>query len=212
MEQGGAIMTLSALFEKCLAAPYTHTPEGIDYAFHREGRHLYLYLEASDGVADWLRNLDFPAAAYRRDGRAVFYAHRGFLRAFRVLEPLLAEVIRDPTLAAVTTVGYSHGAAIAVLAHEYFWYHREDLRPCLLGYGFGSPRVLFGGGRRALAERFSHFSVIRNLDDLVTHLPPAALGYYHVGRLIEIGERGRYSRIDAHREESIARELARAGL
>ena len=205
-------MRLSALFDHCCHIPYTHTPEGIDYAFRREGRHLYLYLEASDGVCDWLRNLDFPAAAYRRDGGAVFYAHRGFLRAFRVIEPLLAKVTADPTLTAVTTVGYSHGAAIGVLAHEYFWYHREDLRPHLLGYGFGCPRVLFGGGRRALAERFSRFSVIRNLDDLVTHLPPAALGYYHVGNLIEIGERGRYSRTDAHREENIARELERAGL
>ena len=205
-------MQLSELFDRCCHIPYTRTPEGVDYAFDRKGGELYLYLEASDGVTDWLRNLDFPAAAYRREGGAGFYAHRGFLRAFRVLESLFAEVVTDRTLAAVTTVGYSHGAAIGVLAHEYFWYHREDLHPRLSGYGFGCPRVLFGGGRRALAERFSGFSVIRNLDDLVTHLPPAALGYYHVGHLIEIGARGRYSRIDAHREENIARELARAGL
>lgn len=205
-------MRLSELFYNCCHIPYVRTPEGIDYAFHREGGTLYLYLEASDGVGDWLHNLDFPAAAYRREGKVSFYAHRGFLRAFRAIEPQLSGVVADGTVAAVTTVGYSHGAAIAVLAHEYLWYHREGLRPHLSGYGFGCPRVLFGGGRRALSERFSRFSVIRNLDDIVTHLPPAALGYYHVGTLIEIGERGRYSRIDAHREESIARELARAGL
>lgn len=205
-------MRLSFLFDRCLGIPYTHAAGDVSYATERRGSTVYLYLEHSNGARDWLRNLDFPSVAYRRDGEAVFRAHRGFLRAHSILVPTLAAIASDSTISAIVTVGYSHGAALATLAHEYFWYHREDLRARLLGYGFGSPRVLFGGGRRALAERFSGFTVIRNLDDIVTHLPPAALGYYHVGRLLTIGERGRYSCVDAHREESIARELAGAGL
>ena len=205
-------MRLSCLFDRCLHIPYTHITGEVSYATERVGGTLYLYLEHSNGALDWLRNLDFPSAAYRREGRAVFYAHRGFLRAHALLEPTLARIAADRTVTALTTVGYSHGAALGVLAHEYFWYHRKDLGPRLTGYGFGCPRVLFGGGRQALADRFSGFTVIRNRGDIVTHLPPAALGYYHVGNLCEIGTRGRYSPIAAHRPENIAAELARAGL
>ena len=72
--------------------------------------------------------------------------------------------------------------------------------------------LLFYGVNGELLSHFSGYTVVRNLDDIVTHLPPAALGYSHVGTLLSIGERGRYSRIDAHREENIARGLSRAGL
>ncbi len=201
-------MRLSYLFDRCLRIPYTHITGEVSYATERIGGTVYLYLEHSNRALDWFRNLDFPSVAYRRDGRAVFRAHRGFLRAHGLLTGVLSRIAADRTARGIVTVGYSHGAALAVLAHEYLWYHREDLRANLSGYGFGCPRVLFGGGREALAERFARFTVIRNLDDIVTHLPPAALGYYHVGRLLEIGERGRYSCVDAHRPENIAAELA----
>ncbi len=202
-------MRLSYLFEECLAAAYTRLGESVDYAIRRQGSALYLYFESSNGAADWRSNLDFPAVAYKRHGKTVFLAHRGFLEAWRIAEPTIADAVLDPTLLSVTVVGFSHGAALGVLAHEYVWYHRADLRPRLTGVGFGCPRVIFGGGARRLAERWEGFTVVRNIDDLVTHLPPTFLGYRHVGKLLEIGERGRYSRIDAHRPENILCELRR---
>ena len=205
-------MRLSYLFEKCLSAEYTRVADCVDYAAVRTGTSLSLYFEASDGLCDWRKNLNFPSAAYRRQGSPVFYAHRGFLEAFRALEAPVGAVIMDPHVRSVCLVGYSHGAALAVLAHEYVWYHRPDLRSSLLGYGFGCPRVLFGLHRSSLAERWEKFSVVRNIDDLITHLPAAVLGYYHVGKMIEVGECGRYSRIDAHRPENYLCELRRAGI
>ncbi len=202
-------MRLSYLFSECLAAPYIRLSDGVDYAIKRQGGTLMLYFEASDGADDWQKNLDFPAAAYKRQGKAVFYVHRGFLRAWRIAEREVAAAVADPALRALTVVGYSHGAALAVLGHEYVWYHRPDLRPRLVGYGFGCPRVVFGGGATRLAERWDRFTVVRNVDDLVTHLPPAFLGYRHVGRLMTIGERGRYSMTEAHRPENILAELLR---
>ena len=199
-------MRLSCLFEQCLTADYTRVGESVDYALKRQGDTLYLYLEDSDGCADWRANLDFPAVAYRRDGKTVFRAHRGFLKAWRTLEGAIAEAVLDPSLRAFTAVGYSHGAALAVLAHEYAWYHRKDLRPRLRGFGFGCPRVIFMPSP-SLYERWKSFTAVRNLGDIVTHLPPAILGYRHVGHLLEIGARGRYSPIDAHRPENILREL-----
>ena len=200
-------MLLSALFHRCLTVPYHHVEKGGDYALERAGNALTVYFEDSDGALDWFHNLAFPVGAYRRMGHSAWYAHHGFLRVWRALIPYLESPLRDPTLTAVTVVGYSHGAALATLCHEYVWFHRPDLRAALQGYGFGSPRVLF----RPTAEvrvRWERFTVVRNLDDAVTHLPPSFLGYAHVGQLLEVGERGRYTAVDAHRPNAILRELA----
>ena len=199
-------MKLSALFEKCLHAPYIHVGEGADYYVERVGSTLYIYLEASNGGEDWKNNLDFPKRPYCREEECPFRAHRGFLRVWESLSPVVASMIVDTSVKKVVNVGFSHGAALAVLCHEYVWGRRSDLRSVIEGYGFGCPRVVWGAHP---AERWERFTVVRNIDDLITHLPPAILGFRHVGQMLTIGERGRYSRIDAHRPENILTELRR---
>ena len=204
----GIAMLLSALFTQCLSRSYLTVGHDVDYAIERRGDGLYLWFESSSGTEDWRKNLHFPARPYRSEkGDLPWFAHRGFLEAWNGVRQITADAVMDETVRSVTVVGYSHGAAIAVFCHEYVWYHRPDLRDALFGYGFGCPRVLWGRRNAELVSRWEHFTVIRNIDDVVTHLPPSALGYFHVGSLLEIGERGRYSAIDAHRPESILREL-----
>ena len=73
-------------------------------------------------------------------------------------------------------MGYSHGAAIATLVHEYIFYNRPDLRENLWGYGFGCPRCFWGFlPSKEVQGRWARFFPIRSIDDLVTHLPPAVL-------------------------------------
>ena len=137
-------MLLNELFRRCLTADYIHTSNSGDYAVERSGRTLYIYLEHSDGDEDWKNNVNFPARAYKRMGKTVWFAHRGFLKVWKSMEPYLADTIADPSIYKIITVGYSHGAALAVLCHEYAWYHRPDLREDLESYGFGCPRVIWG--------------------------------------------------------------------
>lgn len=196
-------MKLSELFEKCISVPYIQVENAASFAVERRGTALYLYFEQSRGAADWKNNLDFPARPYR-DGACTWFAHRGFLKVWKSAKEHVAGAIADPGVHSVTVVGYSHGAALAVLCHEYVWFHRPALRQRLLGYGFGCPRVVWGVAPK---ERWEQFTVIRNRNDLVTHLPPAALGYCHVGKMLKIGEKGRYSPVDAHRPENILAEL-----
>ena len=179
-----------------------------DYRTERMGSTLYIYFQSSSGVTDWKNNLTFPAKAYKRMGRTVWFAHRGFLRVWKTLEKYLEHEIADRTLQNIVSVGYSHGAALAVLCHEYVWYHRPDLRERIEGYGFGCPRVLWGIPTPALDIRWAHFTVVRNINDIVTHVPPAVLGFWHVGTMLEIGSMGKYSAVDAHRAENILAELA----
>lgn len=198
-------MRFSQLFEKCISMPYINVENAASFAVERQGSALNLYFEQSRGATDWKNNLDFPAKPYQ-DGGCPWFAHQGFIKVWKSAKGYVAEAIADPSVRSVTVVGYSHGAALAVFCHEYVWFHRPDLRQQLEGYGFGCPRVVWG---MAPKERWERFTVIRNLDDLVTHLPPAALGYTHVGKLLKIGEKGRYSDVDAHRPENILAELKR---
>ena len=197
-------MTLSELFYECLHADYVHTASDADYALVREGGTLYVYFEASDGATDWKNNLDFPAVRVKN---GVSLVHRGFSRVFESIREPLAEALLDKTVTEVVIVGYSHGGALAVLCYDLAYRIRPDLRGKIHGYGFGAPRVYFGLRTRRTQKRFANFTIVRNMDDAVTHLPPRVLGYYHVGTLLTVGEEGKYTPIDAHREENIMREL-----
>lgn len=201
------VMTLSELFSWCLKIPYQQTGASANYALKRVGSTLYLFFEGSSGKNDWKNNLDFPAKAYKRMGKTVWFAHRGFLKVWKEIEPMLVGDIADLAFDKIVIVGYSHGGALAMLCHEYVWYHRPDLRGKIESYGFGAPRVFWGIKTRKLTERWNCYTVIRNINDLITRLPPVAFGYSHVGALLKIGEKGKYTAIEAHYAENILAEL-----
>ena len=198
---------LKYIFQKCLDAKYVHVENAGDYTVERDGDTLYIFFECSDGATDWKNNFDFPAKPYKRMGKTTWFAHRGFLRVWKSIEPYVANHIKDESVRSICTVGYSHGAAIAVLCHEYIWFNRPDLRDRIEGYGFGCPRVLWLCRNKRVNCRWDRFITIRNIDDIVTHVPPACFGFNHVGKMIEIGSRNKYSPIDAHRPENILKEL-----
>ncbi len=200
-------MKLSTLFYNLTHIAYIHAENDLDYATRVVGDALYIYFQDSSGAIDWKNNLDFPAKIH-----GSFFAHRGFLGVWESAKDLLKEQILDNEWSKIVISGYSHGAALAVLCHEYVWRVRPDLKDKIEGYGFGCPRVLWGLKTKEHEKIWTNFTVIKNIDDLITHLPPSALGYFHVGNMIEIGARGRYSMIDAHRPESYRRELIKSGL
>lgn len=173
------------LFERVLTVPYIHLEEETaSYYAEREGDTLRLFFEGSNGKVDWANNFDFPAKPYR-DMPDRWYAHRGFLRVWKAIEPHLEAMIADPTVRTIYVVGYSHGAAVALLCHEYCRFHRPDV--AVIGVGYGAPRVVWGPVPENVRQRFRGFYVIRNGHDLVTHLPPALFGFRHVGHMIKIG-------------------------
>ena len=200
-------MTLSELFALCLKIPYQQTGVSANYALKRVGRTLYLFFQGSSGKNDWKNNLDFPAKAYKRMGKTVWFAHRGFLKVWKEIEPMLAADIADLNFEKIVIAGYSHGGALAMLCHEYVWFHRPELRGAIESYGFGAPRVFWGLKTAKIKARWEGYVVVRNINDIVTRLPPVALGYSHVGKLLKIGEKGKYSPIEAHDPENLLAEL-----
>ena len=202
-------MELLRYFQACLDADYKHRENGASWAVeNRDDGELWILFEKSNGITDWLNNLQFHAVPYQ-EMNPVWQCHGGFLKVWKSIKPHLEEIVADAARRGkfVRVIGYSHGAAIAVLCHEWIYYHFPALRPSLEGFGFGCPRVLYGCVPTDLAQRWQNFYVVRNGEDAVTHLPPRVMGYCHVGNLIAIGEDGGYSPLDAHRPENYQKEL-----
>lgn len=198
------------LFKLCLGATYTHTAESGDYTLCINGDALYLLFQHSDGKEDWKNNFDFPAKPYR-DMKPKWYCHRGFLRVWKAirdeLEPKVADALKNsPQIVKIVCVGYSHGAALAVLATEDMAFLYGD-RYRVSGYGFGAPRVLWGAVPKEVKKRLECFTTVRCVPDLVTHVPPVLFGFRNAGRLLRVGEDSFYGPIDAHRAESYLQEL-----
>ena len=52
--------------------------------------------------------------------------------------------------------------------------------------------------------------VVRNHNDLVTHVPPILFGFHHVGELFKIGKHKKYGPITSHFPEKVFESLKEA--
>lgn len=200
-------MRLSKMFSNCAWNIKYETADGwVNYAFAEEGRHLYIYFQGSSEMRDWVSNFLFPPKPYK-DMEIPYRVHRGFLKAWKVIEDIIIAKITEKEMRNVlnkrlkkielrntfkydeiTVIGYSHGGALAFFATEAVWFHRPDLRDGKMhGYAFEAPRVYAGLWiKKSLRERWKDFTVIRTNNDLVTHMPPAIFFFCHAGRIMRI--------------------------
>lgn len=160
------------LFKEVLEGPWETA--GLDVQFRFSAN--ILYLQCSTSQEDWKANFDFPAVPYR-DSPVKWKAHRGFINAWKsardaILPHLLT--IKDPLI-----VGYSHGAALSVLAHEDVRFNSRDPEVRVKTVAFGCPRVVWGS--YGIDHRWEGLTRVAVSGDLVAHLPPALFGYRHVG-------------------------------
>lgn len=211
---------MRSLFERCLGAMYIHTPESGEYAIEVDGDTLYLLFQWSQGREDWRNNFDFPARPYKGMSET-WLCHRGFARVWKAMRDEIAEKVAlilatDPEIERIVCVGYSHGGALAVFATEdmayRYGYHygmtvHGGERYEVKGYGFGAPRVVWGIVPKSVRLRLKGFTVVRNIPDMVTHVPPAVFGFRHVGKVQKVGKFGKYTEIGAHYPECYLNEL-----
>jgi triacylglycerol lipase len=139
-------------------------------------------------VANWITNFSFAMTA---DG-----IHRGFGAALDAAWPAVARVLgADAPAGNLLAVGHSLGGALAVLCA------RRALQELAIKadavYTFGQPRI----GNTVFAEHFNGalgertYRLIHG-QDIVPTVPPATLGFVHVGRCLACE---RHSRFDASR-------------
>lgn len=189
-EEKESLRAMRKAFLECLEIEenYNHVENSGDYFTKRVGDTLKIFFEESDDDEDWVNNFNFIAIPWKpyKGMKNSWYCHKGFLKVWKSIKPYIEADIKDPEVKKIQIVGYSHGAAIALLCHEYCVYNRPDI--VVEGVGFGCPRVFWGKTPAALKERVKNFKAIRNGNDIVTHVPPAVFGYHHVTELVKIGQ------------------------
>lgn len=201
-------MTIKDCFTKTLKLPYIQVPEetaSFAYIEDFENETLYIYFECSNGATDWKNNFDFFQKPYKKM-KHTWYVHRGFLKVWKVIEPMLEPHIKSKKFKKIFISGYSHGAAIAGLCHEYCVFNRPDIKDDIVTFSFESPRFVWGHMCKEIKERFDNLYVFRNGRDLVTHVPPVLFGFKHVGNLIKIGSK-KYGIIQAHTPNIVSEAL-----
>ena len=167
--------------------------------------------EMVKGVAEAvLRYLAVPSEPYKEMFKK-WKVHGGFLTVWKdmqnAIEGSVAEILAShPEIKKIVLVGYSHGGALAVLATEDMEYLFGD-RYEVSGYGFGAPRVLWGIVPEEVKHRLRNFTTIRNIPDIVTHVPPMVFGFRNAGTLVKIGKKGKYSPFKAHYASAYIEEL-----
>jgi hypothetical protein len=124
-------------------------------------------------LQDFLHDADVRLVPAATGGAQV---HRGFERALNVVWPQIAAALQ-PLSCPLYFTGHSLGAALAILA-------ATRHAPAAV-YAFGAPRV----GDARLADLLLQVPIYRivHADDVVTVLPPQALGFQHVGQELRIG-------------------------
>ena len=187
---------------------FIHVDNNGDYCVKRDGDTLRLFFEHSDGIADWLNNFRFLAIPWKpyKEMQHPWFCHRGFLRVWKSIKPHIESEIFDPEIRKIEIVGYSHGAAIALLCYEYCKFNRPHID--IEGVGFGCPRVFWGIVPKSVKKRFENFTVVRNGRDIVTHVPPALFGFRHVSKMAKIGQT---NLVDDHRPEKYLLNLKQQG-
>lgn len=153
--------------------------------------------------------LKLPEKPYK-DMPKSWRVHGGFLKVWKAMQDQIEYKVTKHLelhqIKNIVCVGYSHGGALSLLATEDMAFLYGD-RVNVTGYGFGSPRVLWGIVPKTIKNRLKGYKVIRNVSDLVTHVPPALFGFSHGGEVVKLGQRGKYNMIKAHRPESYMTEF-----
>lgn len=190
--------TADNLFKNTGEVEYTHYGKNVDLAFVEEGTTLYIYFQGSDEVSDWFFNFFFAKKPYK-DMRIAYRVHAGFLKCWKAVEDAVIARIKYMKYHKIVTVGYSHGATLAMLCHECVWYYRPDIRDVSYTVAYGGPRVYAGFRvKKDLKRRWDSFYLFRNGDDIVTHLPPRLFGFTHVGHIIDVGTKNFNGFIEDH--------------
>lgn len=169
------------LFLECLVGPWATKGDDVQYKIDLDKRHATVYFQFTESVKDWLDNFDAKIVPYRG---ANWKAHKGFIRKYKsIADELMATLSQYES---VTFVGYSQGAALAILAHEDYFY-RFGKYP--VTYAFACPRVVSWQSGN-IWSRWAFCNIINHRRDLVGHVPLVIMGYRHPVKVSYFGNAG----------------------
>lgn len=112
-------------------------------------------------------------------------AHGGFCDAWDQVKRIITDILNNNKGKKIYFIGHSLGGAIAVRAAIDFPDHY------IAGvYTFGQPRVFFNGSANKYPLKAVTWRVVNDAD-IVSRMPPATLGWRHVGQEVLITGNGK---------------------
>lgn len=162
---------------------------GVQCAVRRRGDTLTIAFRGTDSKADWRSNFRFcrKAVPYG-NAESPVRVHAGFLAAYKcdAVRGRLHRMMTD-SVRRVRVTGHSRGAALAALCALDLQYNFPDR--CYEAVLFGCPRVGNAAFARSYDRRVFMTMRVEQGADVVCHVPPALLGYRHVGMRCRVGPR-----------------------
>lgn len=168
-----------------------------DYGFVaiEEKRIVFAFCGSND-VKDWIENLEAAPAP-------VSGIHSGFWVTWLEFQGRVFEMVKNYGQAKpIFVTGHSRGGALAALAARGIAHNSG--RPCSC-ITFGAPRV----GAKEFREEIDLLPInltrVVNGFDVVTMLPPAAIGFRHCGKLFQLKQpwfHALFFKVKDHLEES----------
>lgn len=178
-------MTILELFNLTQKGPWQTSGIDVQYRIEQYNNRLYIIFQQTSSKSDWKYNFTFPPIVYKKSPYP-WRAHKGFTLLWHsVRDEILDKLAKLVTPATeIYLVGFSLGAALAILAHEDIQYHHPA---CYIKtFAFGAPRVAWLLPK-IVKERLSGVRIFHRRGDIVQFVPPALLGYRHVGWRNRIG-------------------------
>jgi len=171
---------MKELFAKCLTGPWVQSGDDVHYRLERDADHLTLVFPGTWDKHGWWHNFDFAVTLYK-DMKVPFMAHKGFAALYHSIRDKIMGRIGDEVnngAKYLLILGYSQGGALATLAHEDAGFRFNGLAVSTVS--FASPKVLWLPPNQ-IKERFKFLTRYSTWGDPVPMVPPAIMGYTHVG-------------------------------
>lgn len=167
----------------------THSWSGAtEYCINISDSICTIVFRGTDTAEEWRSNFAFcrkkiPYGNANSDVRV----HEGFISAYSstLVRKRIHELVPKRPCRVIVT-GHSRGAALAALCALDLQYNFPYLD--IEAYLFGCPRIGNGAFARSYNKRVCKTLRVQNGNDIVTKLPPAFMGYRHVGICVNIGK------------------------
>lgn len=147
-----------------------------------------IVFRGTDTIEEWRSNFAFSRKRMPYGNKnSRIRVHEGFIGAYNsvLVRKRLHEIVPKKKCRVVVT-GHSRGAALAALCALDLQYNFPYLD--VEAYLFGCPRIGNAAFSRSYDKRVCKTVRVQNGNDFVTKLPPAFMGYRHVGACFNIGK------------------------
>jgi len=144
---------------------------------------LIIVFRGTSNFEDWLTNLKFDKTHFN------FNQHAGFYEAYQSVQSKIFNIVNKNKSKNIFVAGHSLGGALATLcAVDLHLLLQTHITAC---YTFGAPRTYDKASAKFIDGNMgSRIHNVVNNNDIVTHAPPEAMDFSHIGGRAYFEENG----------------------